>query len=62
LALSWFLLPGVFICWVVGKAIAIYIAEGTTDEIIYATIINIPFIVGLVWGFYRFKKFLWKRR
>jgi hypothetical protein len=57
-ALSWFLLPGAFICLVIGKTIAIYIAEGTTDEIIYAVLINAPFVVGLVWGFYSFRQLL----
>ncbi len=59
-ALSWFLLPGAFICLVIGKTIAIYIAEGTTDETIYAVLINAPFVVGLVLGFCRFKKLLRK--
>jgi hypothetical protein len=54
--LSWFLLPGSFICIVLGKAINEYVTIGSTWEIVYATLGNIPFIVGLIWGFWKFRR------
>jgi hypothetical protein len=53
--LSWFLLPAGFICLVTGKAINEYLTVGTTGEIIYALLFNLPFVTGLVWGFWKFR-------
>ena len=55
-ALSWFLLPFSFVLVVFGKAINEFVTAGSVWEIIYATLGNIPFIIGLLWGYNRFKK------
>lgn len=55
-ALSWFLLPFGFMLAVFGKAINEFVTVGSVWEILYATIGNIPFIIGLIWGYKRFKK------
>ena len=54
-ALSWFLLPGGFMCAVLGKAINEYITVNSSWEVMYAVIANLPFIVGLLIGFRKFK-------
>jgi hypothetical protein len=55
-ALSWFALPFGFICLVIGKAINEYLTVGSTSEIVYSVIFNLPFIIGLIWGFWKFRK------
>ena len=55
-ALSWFFLPFGFMLVVFGKAINEFITVGSVWEIIYATLGNVPFIIGLIWGFNRFRK------
>jgi uncharacterized membrane protein YhaH (DUF805 family) len=55
-ALSWFLLPGGFILLVIGKAINEYATVESESEIIYALIFNVPFIIGLAWGFVKYRK------
>lgn len=55
-ALSWFLLPFGFMLAVFGKAINEFVTSGSVWEILYATIGNIPFVIGLIWGYKKFKK------
>lgn len=55
-ALSWFALPFGFICLVIGKAINEYLTVGSTNEIIYSVVLNLPFVIGLIWGFCKFRK------
>lgn len=55
-ALSWFLIPGGFMCCVIGKALNEYFTVGSIYEIFYATILNLPFMAGLIWGFGKFKR------
>jgi hypothetical protein len=55
-ALSWFLIPGSFICLVVAKALNEYFTVGSVYEILYAIIFNLPFIIGLIWGFRKFRR------
>jgi hypothetical protein len=50
------LLPGTLICIVTGKAINEYLTVGSTEEIVYALLFNLPFVIGLIWGFWRFKR------
>ena len=53
-ALCWFLIPGGFICTVIGKAFNEYLTVDT-NEMVYALIFNLPFITGLLWGYYKFR-------
>jgi hypothetical protein len=55
-AFSWFLVPGGFICAVIGKAFNEYFTVGTTYEIAYAIVFNSPFLIGLIWGFRKFRR------
>ncbi len=55
-ALSWFLAPGALICSMFGKAINHYFAVGTPYEIEFAIAFNLPFAIGLIWGFRRFRR------
>jgi len=55
-ALSWFVLPFGFICLVIGKAINEYLTVGSTSEIVYSLFLNLPFVIGLSWGFWKFRK------
>ncbi len=55
-ALSWFLIPGGFICLVFEKALNEYLTVGTTYETFFALIFNLPFVAGLIWGFRRFRR------
>jgi hypothetical protein len=54
--LCWFLLPGTFMCAVIFKAWNEYLTMGSDGEIELAIVVNLPFIVGLTWGFWRFHK------
>lgn len=55
-ALSWFLLPGGFVCVVLGKAINEYVIVGSKGDMIYALLLNLPFVFGLVWSFQKFRR------
>lgn len=54
-ALSWFFLPFSFMVLVIGKAINEFIDLGSIWEIINALIANLPFIIGFIIGFRKFR-------
>ena len=56
--LSWFLVPAGFMCVVLAKAINEYITVESSFESLIALIFNFPFIIGLIWGYIKFKRSL----
>jgi hypothetical protein len=53
--LSWFLLPGILMCIVIQKAITEYLNGEDTGIIIYAILMTLPFVIGLIGGFWKFR-------
>jgi len=56
--LSWFLIPVGFMCVVMTKAINEYITVESSFESLIALIFNLPFTLGLIWGYIKFKRSL----
>jgi hypothetical protein len=54
--LSWFLLPGILMGIVIQKAISEYLTvERDSGTIVYAILMTLPFVIGLIWGFWKFR-------
>ena len=56
--LCWFLAPVGFMCVVRAKAINEYITVESSAESLVALIFNLPFTIGLIWGYRKFKRSL----
>ena len=54
--LSWFLLPGGFICALLIKVVTKYSNAGSIYEIAYTITYNLPFVAGLIWGFWKYRR------
>lgn len=56
--LSWFLFPVALITFVIIHEISFSIKyqEKLTSDFIYTIILNLPFVVGLIWSYYKYKK------
>lgn len=54
-ALAWFLLPVGFIALVVAKSVVEYQTAGSEEEIKYALLVNLPFLIALIWNFIKFR-------
>ena len=63
-ALSWFLLPFVFITIVFIHEIRVRVnyEEEFGSDFIYVLILNIPFIVGLIWSYFRYRKINYRQQ
>ena len=53
--LAWFLLPVGLIVLVVAKSDVEYQTDGSEEEIKYALLVNLPFLVALIWNFIKFR-------
>jgi len=56
--LSWFLLPVGVMCVVSAQAINEYNTVESSFESLMALIFNLPFVIGLTWGYIKFKRSL----
>ncbi len=54
-ALAWFLLPGSFIAIVLTKSFVEFQTVGSDEEIKFTLIVNLPFILALIWNFIKFR-------